>query len=81
MAANVDDSSSLKILGLNISGLRKKTHNLSLLMIYYYIKVTMFKGKRRQKAYSFYSSQCRKLKISMSNGCKFPHVMMYFMCL
>ena len=35
MAANVDDSSSIKILGLNISGLRKKTHNLSLLMIKY----------------------------------------------
>ena len=35
MTANVDDSSSLKILGLNISGLRKKTHNLSLLMIKY----------------------------------------------
>ena len=35
MAANVDDSSSLKILGLNISGLRKKTHNLSLLIIKY----------------------------------------------
>ena len=35
MAANVDDSSSLKILGLNISGLRRKTHNLSLLIIKY----------------------------------------------
>ena len=35
MAADVVDSSSLKILSLNISGLRKKTNNVSILIIKY----------------------------------------------
>ena len=30
------------------------------------------------KAYSSYSSQCRKLKISMSNGYKIPQLVIYF---
>ena len=34
-----------------------------------------------QKAYFSYSSQCRKLKISMSDGYTIPHTISYFMFL
>ena len=44
-------------------------------------KVTMFVNVFVGKANSSYSSQCRKLKISMSNGNKIPHMKKYFMCL
>ena len=41
--------------------------------LYYYIKVTMFIHFFVRKAYS-YSSQCRKLKIGISNSYKIAHV-------
>ena len=45
----------------------------------YYIKVTMCIYLFVSKDYSSYSSQCRKLKICMSNGYKILHVIKYFM--
>ena len=47
--------------------------------IYYTIKLTMCIYFFVSKAYSSYSTQCRKLKISMSNGYKITHVIKYFM--
>ena len=61
-------ASQLKSLRVKRSVLTQKVSVL------YNIKVAMF-------IYSSYSSQCRKLKISMSNGFKIPHLVMYFMCL
>ena len=44
---------------------------------YVYIFIYFFVSK----AYSSYSTQCRKLKISMSNGKKIPQLVIYFMFL
>ena len=51
-------------------------------LIPYYIKLPMFIYLFIylfvSKAYSSYSSQCRKLKISMSNGYKISKLVIYF---
>ena len=64
-----------------------KTHFTMLLMLIlsksylnYYIKITMLIYVT-WKAYSSYSSECRKLKIGMSNGYTIPHKVRYFMFL